>query len=78
VRTVNGVRSGYFPIDVAEIVARFVLYRPQGGQPPMHEQEPAADHPPPLQVCTRCATHAKGFDVRVGTTGGYVATRYPL
>jgi hypothetical protein len=44
----------------------------------MQEQEPTANNQPTGQVCTRCATHAKGFDVRVGTTGCYVATRYPI
>ena len=44
----------------------------------MQEQEPTADNQPTGHVCQRCATNAKGFDVRVGTTGGYVATRYPI
>ena len=44
----------------------------------MQEQEPTADNQPKGHVCQRCTTNAKGFDVRVGTTGGYVATRYPI
>ena len=35
-------------------------------------------HQPTVPLCQRCATNAKGFDVRVGTTGRYVATHYPV
>ena len=44
----------------------------------MPEQEPTTANQPKGPMCQRCATHAKGFDVRVGTTGRYVATRYPV
>jgi hypothetical protein len=44
----------------------------------MREPEPTADHQPTVPLCQRCATNAKGFDVRVGTTGRYVATHYPV
>ncbi len=44
----------------------------------MREPEPTAAHQPIVPLCQRCATNAKGFDVRVGTTGRYVATHYPV
>jgi hypothetical protein len=44
----------------------------------MREPEPTAAHQPTVPLCQRCATNAKGFDVRVDTTGRYVATHYPV
>ena len=44
----------------------------------MHEQESTTDTHPTGPLCQRCARNAKGFGVRMGTTGRYVATHYPV